>query len=426
MTSLIGLTLLDQYYLRELVGQGGMADVYLAWDRLRATKMAVKVLRRDLVSNPKSFQLFAKEAELLRRLEHPNIVRLYEFGKEDDIVFIIMDWVEGTNLRQAIVERKKPFSLPEVSGILQPVCSALHFAHQSRVFHCDVKPANILIHVDGRVLLSDFGVARLATDNISGGTPPYMAPEQFSGSEVDARTDIYALGITIFEMLTGGKVPFRGESPSSQGSTVRARIAWEHMNLQPVYLNELNHDVPIAVADVIATALNKVSSQRYASTLEFRDAFEQAYTSVSKAKIKQSFITGQPNYPPKIPTRQTPPQPRPVTRSGQLGQDNFGQSKGPYLLGRSGNYTGQKISINADNLTIGRSSSNSLKVKESSVSRIHAMIIRTKRGVYIRDENSSVGTLLNGQRIQPTVPLKLHNGDIIQIGYYQVFEFHEK
>jgi two-component system cell cycle response regulator len=96
------------------------------------------------------------------------------------------------------------------------------------------------------------------------------------------------------------------------------------------------------------------------------------------------------------------------------------------LLGRSGNYTGQKISINADNLTIGRSSSNSLKVKESSVSRIHAMIIRTKRGVYIRDENSSVGTLLNGQRIQPTVPLKLHNGDIIQIGYYQVFEFHEK
>jgi len=426
MPALIGTTLLDQYYLRELVGTGGMADVYLAWDRLRSTKMAVKVLRRDLASNIKSFQLFTKEAELLRKLEHPSIVRLYEFKKEGDTVFIIMDWVEGTNLRQAIIEGKRPFTLPEVSNILHPVCSALHFAHQNQVFHCDIKPANILIHVDGRVLLSDFGVARLATDDISGGTPPYMAPEQFSDGEVDARTDIYALGITIFEMLSGGLVPFRGESPSSQGSTVRERIAWEHLNLQPAYLNELNHDVPTAVADVIATALNKDSSQRYSSTLDLRDAFEHAYNAGDRGEIK-SYTTGHTIYTTQRPIRRVAAQPKHSSMNIQIEQaDSQGQLKGPYMLGRAGDWEGRVIRIMLNELSIGRSSDNNLKLKESSVSRNHATVIRTKRGVYIRDENSTVGTMLNGQRIQPNAPLKLHHGDIIQIGYYQVFEFHEQ
>ncbi len=432
MTSLVGTTLLDQYYLRELVGAGGMADVYLAWDRLRSTKMAVKVLRRDLASNPKSFQLFTKEAELLRKLEHPNIVRLYEFEREGENVFIIMDWVDGTNLRQAIVDRKRPFSLQEVSGVLQPVCSALNFAHQSQVFHCDVKPANILIHVDGRVLLSDFGVARIASDNISGGTPPYMAPEQFSGSEIDARTDVYALGITVFEMLSGGLVPFRGESPSSQGSTVRARIAWEHLNLQPAAINELNRSIPMDVATVIATALNKEPSRRYGSTLEMRDAYEYAChmvgaeankagweaspASLGETIIKTFFASSPIVKPPKI--FPTPPPREPA--------DYYTQVSGPCLLGRSGFFAGEKVSLLMNELTVGRSSTNQLPIKESSVSRHHVTFIRTKRGVYIRDENSTVGTMLNGQRIQPNAPLKLHHGDIIQIGYYQVFEFREK
>src|SRR5690606_4717807 len=122
-----------------------------------------------------------------RQLEHPNIVRLYEFDKEGDIAFIVMDWIEGTNLRQAIADHIRPFTPEEVMYILQPVCSALNFAHQNQVFHCDVKPGNILLHVDGRVLLTDFGVARLSTEKIGGGTPPYMAPEQFSGGVVTAQ-----------------------------------------------------------------------------------------------------------------------------------------------------------------------------------------------------------------------------------------------
>ena len=125
MSSLVGTTLLDRYFLREAVGSGGMADVYLAWDSLRSSRMAVKVLRRDLAENRRFTDMFRKEAEMLRKLEHPSIVRLYEFDKHDDIVFIVMDWIDGTNLRQAIADRRRPFALEEVAFILQPVCSAL-------------------------------------------------------------------------------------------------------------------------------------------------------------------------------------------------------------------------------------------------------------------------------------------------------------
>jgi eukaryotic-like serine/threonine-protein kinase len=238
MSDLAGTTLHERYFLREKVGAGGMADVYLAWDNMRSTRMAVKVLRRDLAQDPRFYQMFAKEAELLRQLEHPNIVRLYEFGSQDEIAFIIMDWVEGSNLHQTITERKAPLGLDEVAWVLDGICPALGFAHQNNVFHCDIKPANIMLHVDGRVLLTDFGVARLAQDQALGGTPTYMAPEQFAeDNEVSVRTDIYSLGITLYEMLSGGKLPFRGETASSQGSTVRDRIAWEHRNLPPPPLN---------------------------------------------------------------------------------------------------------------------------------------------------------------------------------------------
>src|SRR3972149_724015 len=213
MSDLVGQSLLQRYFLRQHVGAGGMADVYAAWDHLRSAKVAVKILRPDLASKPRFFRMFAKEAELLSDLTHPNIVRLYEFDQQDDIAFIVMDWVDGANLRQAIAQRRKPFSLVETAGLLQTITSALHYAHQKSVYHCDVKPANILLHEDGRVLLTDFGVARLAAEQGGAGTPPYMAPEQFLGERVDERTDIYALGVTVYEMLTGGQFPFLGSHP---------------------------------------------------------------------------------------------------------------------------------------------------------------------------------------------------------------------
>ncbi len=225
MANLTGQNLCHNYYLRRLVGSGGMADVYEAWDQKRSTRMALKVLRRDLAHSSRFIHQFTQEAELLRKLSHPNIVRLYGFEKSDqDEVFIVMEWVDGMDLRNTLVSKNRPFTLGEVSQILQPVCVALNYAHQNDIYHCDVKTPNILLPKDGRVLLTDFGVARFSVGEVQGGTQYYMAPEQFNGGNVDARTDIYALGVTIFELLSGGTFPFRGESPDSKGSTSRDKL----------------------------------------------------------------------------------------------------------------------------------------------------------------------------------------------------------
>jgi len=416
MADLTGKTLAKRYFLRQHVGAGGMADVYQAWDIMRSARLAVKVLRRDLAASPRFFQMFAKEAELLRRLEHPSIVRLYEFERDGDITFIIMDWVDGTNLKSAISDRKRPFSMDEISHILQSVCSALYYAHQNQTFHCDVKPANILLHNDGQVLLTDFGVARLATDNTGGGTAHYMAPEQFSGGSVDARTDVYALGVTLYEILSNGQVPFRGDTSSSQGGTKRERIGWEHLHMPLPSLGQFNPQVSSAVENVISTALSKDPNQRFPSTMQLREAFEHACLQGNRSSGTASTIH-QPEPKPR-PVRPKPA-PDPVKPAPPPQQP-----ANPYIFGRSGERAGQSIQVAAQGLYIGRGSRANLRLGERSVSRVHALIWLTSQGTYIRDENSSLGTYVNGHLID--TPTLLRSGDVIQIGYYQEFEFRER
>lgn len=452
MSDLSGQTLLDRYYLREHIGTGGMADVYLAWDSKRSTKMAVKVLRRDLANNPRFFQQFAKEAELLRKLEHPNIVRLYEFEKAGDIVFIIMDWVEGGNLKQVLHERKKPCTLEEVSHILGSVCSALNYAHQNEVFHCDVKPANIMLHADGRVLLTDFGVAHLADQRGYGGTPPYMAPEQFNKGTIDARTDVYALGVTLYEILSGGILPFRGDSPNSKGSTDRERIAWEHQNMVIPPLRQYQPRLPEAVEQVVLTAMNKDPEVRFSTTMALRESFEHA-CAISGREVGSSSSTRTimedlssvasaaaavaqeaasraaaraADAAQSFSAQMQQPPSRPARAPRELRERTFAQpaGRGPYLYGRSGQWKDQMLPIPPEGLSLGRSSQCHIQLPESCISRVHATILSTRRGIYIRDENSKLGTFVNGQRIFGPVLLK--RGDVIQIGYYQVFEFFKK
>jgi serine/threonine protein kinase len=428
MSTLKDTVLKKQYFLRELAGSGGMADVYLAWDKLRSTKMAVKVLRRDLAENDNFYQAFEKEARLLEELQHPYIVRLYEFSREGDTVFIVMAWVDGIDLRKRIIKEGKPLSLAEASLILSPICSALNFAHQKGAFHCDIKPPNILLHENGRdVFLADFGVARVAHEQAGGGTLPYMAPEQFSHERVSAQTDIYALGITLYEMLSGGILPYRGET-SSPGTTLKERFAWEHHFMPLPPLTQFNPALPQSLLAVIQKALAKPPAERFRTTLEFFNAFEQARGDLRVTKPEQQTIfESKPALPPSqppmgSPVRQTPPsappQPKVQPRSAQAG---------PHLFARSGELSGQSLPISSQGgLTIGRGAACQVRLQEKSVSRVHATVFLTKRGAYVRDEGSSLGTLLNNQRIPPNVPMPVKHGDIIQIGYYQVFEFRLK
>ncbi len=278
MADLEGVTISGRYFLRRKVGSGGMADVYEAWDQLRNTQMAVKTLRYDKEFSPERIEAFEKEAEWLEKLEHPYIVRLYELGYLDDLVYLVMDWVDGMDLRRHIRLRGKPFPPDEIARILHPVCIALHYTHQRKVYHCDVKPANILLAQDGRVLLTDFGVAQLSYERRGGGTPLYMAPEQVLEKPVDARSDVYGLGVTLFEMLTGGALPYRGESQQSRGvsDSHHDRIRWEHVHLPLPPVTDFNPDAPAPLIRVIERALQKDPDLRYASAMEFWIDLEQA------------------------------------------------------------------------------------------------------------------------------------------------------
>lgn len=410
---LSGKTLLDRYFLREFVGKGGMAEVYVAWDSLRTTKVAVKVLRSDLVHNPRFLKRFAKEAQIMRDLEHPNIVRRYEFERDDDdIAFLVMDYVPGRSLREAIIKRGRPHPLEETSRILQHVASALGFAHSQGIYHCDVKPANILLHEDGRVLLSDFGMARFAAEGISGGTVAYMAPEQLTDSPVDARTDVYALGMTLFEMLTGGELPYRGDSPNSVGDTTKKRIVWEHLNLSAPSPQQFNAHLPSAIENVVMTALERRPDKRFKTPQELRISFEMARQRISASAREESSST--------VYIRPSRPQPTADIGDEQGRQRCVGA---PHLLGIQGEMVNRRLLITEEGIAIGRSSDNTVRLSERSVSRHHAAIIVTKQGVYIRDLDSTLGTVVNGQKILR--PVLLQDGDVIRIGYYQDFVYRE-
>ena len=273
MIDLIGQTLLNRYRVDALLGRGGMSDVYKAWDGQRGAYLAMKVLRADLAEDLAFLRRFRREAQTLEELQHPHIVRFYGLEQEKGLAFILMDYVEGTTLRTEIAQSGAPLPYAEILKVLRPVCSALGYAHKLGVAHCDVKPANVLIKKNGDIILSDFGIARLteaiSTTLMTPGTPAYMAPEQWLGREdLDGRTDIYALGVTLYEMLTGGEKPFVGESETISGAT-REKIRWEHLNQRPPSILKFLPDAPPALDWIIQKCMLKDPNQRYQSVEEF-------------------------------------------------------------------------------------------------------------------------------------------------------------
>ncbi|MBN1666789.1 MAG: protein kinase [Anaerolineales bacterium] len=427
MTSLVGQTLLKRYYLRVLIGSGGMADVYQAWDSMRSATMAVKVLRRDLSHNPQFSRLFQREAGLLKQLEHPHIVRVYEFERENDLAFITMDWVQGQSLAKLVAKIKQPFSPEQISQILQPVCSALYYAHQNQVIHCDVKPSNILIDQNSKTLLTDFGVARVAAEDHQGGTAPYMAPEQFSRGRIDGRTDVYSLGVTLFELLSGGSLPYVGNTKGAVGNSTTERIAWEHLNLPLPRIQQYNPKVSDAIATVLYTALNKQPENRFATPIDLWQAFEHARqhpdqpggTGSTRLDLTMAGTVSVPAVPLPAPVPESPvalePEPASRTRGFPWAR------KEAQLYCHFGEHSGQTFIIPAQGFRIGRSSQNDLRLSENSVSRRHAVLWVAAGKTYIRDEGSSLGTWVNDEKIRDVVLLK--NGDKIQIGREQVFEY---
>ena len=279
MTELIGKTILGRYRVDDFLGAGGMAQVYRAWDRTRAVWVALKLLNADLADDFVFMRRFAEEAQTLERLKHPHVVRFLGFEEARGLAFMVMEYIQGRTLRRYMRLLGRPFRPAEMLRVLQPVCSALHYAHQMGIFHCDVKPANVFLETSGRVVLGDFGIARLsesATVTFSTpGTPAYMSPEQCRGGvALDGRTDVYALGITAYEMLTLDR-PFKGDTTKSTGSRID-RVRWEQLNAPPPPLRRLNPSISPEIERVVLHALQKDRNRRFQGALAFYRAFAQA------------------------------------------------------------------------------------------------------------------------------------------------------
>jgi len=287
MSKLIGQFLLNRYQVKSFLGRGGMAEVYKVWDSQRMTYLAMKVIHDRVAQNHVFLEHFRKEADTLSKLKHPNIVRFYGFEQDNSRSYILMDFIEGETLKAKISnKKKKPFSLKTIKEIMRPLLSALQYAHNQEMIHCDIKPANIMINKEGKVLLTDFGIARATyLDNralTSSGSPAYMAPEQVDSQPLSPATDIYALGIILFEMLTGGTRPFNGTQAQIQGRTGQ-RIRWEQVHSPPPALYRINPSVNPAINDIVMECLEKNPSHRYQDATALSNALVLAKDDPNKA-----------------------------------------------------------------------------------------------------------------------------------------------
>ena len=300
MKTLVGKTLKNRYRVDEFLGRGGMADVYKVWDKTRADALAMKVLREDLAQDKIFLRRFEREAQTLAKLQHRSIVRFYGLEQDDLLVFLLMEYIEGTSLREEIFRAKKPFINQRVLEVLRPVCAAMHYAHCMGIVHCDLKPGNILINQHGELLVTDFGIARMidaSTATMVGlGTPAYMAPELVKGQDPTPQTDIYALGVILYEMLAGGERPFTGERAETTGSTAE-KIRWEQMKLAPKPLTDYNPEISPAMQEIVIHCLAKKHDQRYEDMQvvyeEAEIALKHKSGSIEKAEPKAELVKEQ-------------------------------------------------------------------------------------------------------------------------------------
>jgi serine/threonine protein kinase len=260
MADLTGKILKGRYRVEEYIDRGGMAEVYRVTDLQRGITLAMKVLRADLAEDKVFLNRFQKEARNLAELQHPNIVRFYSLEQEGRLVFILLDFIEGSTLRAILADDDHPMKYDRILQILEPVCKALHYAHLEKRVHCDVKPSNIMVDNKNNVYLADFGIMRhmdTSTMTMEGiGTPAYMAPELIRNEKPTPQTDIYSLGIVLYEMLTGGKRPFIGEKATISGTTGE-KVRWEQLRVQPPPPSKYNKKISSELDQFVLKCLRK-------------------------------------------------------------------------------------------------------------------------------------------------------------------------
>ncbi|MEH7177225.1 Stk1 family PASTA domain-containing Ser/Thr kinase [Neobacillus vireti] len=261
---LIGKRLSGRYKILEMIGGGGMANVYLAHDMILDRDVAVKMLRLDFANDEEFIRRFRREAQSATSLAHPNIVNIYDVGEENDLYFIVMEYVEGQTLKQYI-QQHSPLQVEKTIEIMKQLTSAISHAHQNHIIHRDIKPQNILVDRFSNVKITDFGIAMalsatsITQTNSVLGSVHYLSPEQARGGMANSKSDVYSLGIVMFELLTG-RLPFSGESAVS--------IALKHLQSETPSVRRWNPNIPQSVENIVLKATAKDSFHRYNSVEE--------------------------------------------------------------------------------------------------------------------------------------------------------------
>jgi len=298
--------LLGQYRLLEPIGKGGMAVVYRAQQTAFGRDVAVKILSSDLIDDAEFSARFRREAETIANLQHPHILPVIDYGEQAGLIYLVMRLIRGGTLASEMA--KGPLSLRRTAALLTQIASALTYAHSKGVIHRDFKPQNVLLDEEGNSYLTDFGIAKMlsGTVNITAsghlmGTPTYMAPEQWRAQPVDARTDIYALGLVVYEMLVGLQ-PFDADTPFA--------LMYSHLDMLPASPTRYHPTLPGAIEAVVFKAIAKHPADRYSSAQDFADAFRQVV-----------MRSPSPDYQPKRPAKRYPATDE--TGVGQLDESTY-------------------------------------------------------------------------------------------------------
>ncbi len=446
MSALIGKTL-GQLQVVEQIGQGGMATVYKAYQPTLDRYVAIKVLPPSYAKDQTFKERFIREARAVAKLYHPHILPVHDFGEQDGTAYIVMEYVSNGTFKRRLLPNQ-PMPMRDALDLILQAAQALECAHQHNIVHRDVKPGNMLLRSDGFLLLSDFGIAKIleATSNLTRtgvgiGTPQYMSPEQAKGVAVDQRSDLYSLGIVLFQAVTG-RVPFGvpGDPPLA--------ISLKHVNEPLPSPSQFAPGLPPMVEQVIVRSLEKDPDQRYQTATEMIEALSNVYTALRGPSFgfSTAFDALVPASPAPSASVQMTPSSQPMAAPhgitcfrcgsenlpGKLfcttcGYDLSGRRAGndrvvgpngrPYyarLSMMNGPLTGRRFTLHQDTTTIGRTTGNDLIVPDLTVSRHHATLRFDGTHWVVEDKESANGTFVNGTRIRWPQPLT--DGDQVRFG----------
>ncbi len=425
MNELIGRQI-DHYRIDTLLGEGGMGAVYRAYDLNLARPVALKVMHGNLASQDEFKARFMQEAQSAAKLNHPSIVMVHYFGANQGLLFMVMSYVPGgslsTHMRE-IQQRGEAVQLREILTFLAQVADALGYAHRQGVVHRDIKPSNVLIQrldtpdseggIPLRAVVTDFGLAKLLSGGVETksdtllGTYPYMSPEQCLQQPVDGRSDIYSLGVMLYQ-LTTGKMPLDIHSATDA-------VLKHHLKEKPVPPRQAWPGLPTAVENIIVKAIAHDPADRYqtgeAVAADLREAArslpDEDVTQFESQRNVMSLVTRLETEEPAIPSNMGSDMPFPGT------SDRF-------VIAQK-DHTPRAMAVTKSQMNIGRSPDNEIVLDHPDVSRLHACLEQTSTGWQITDLGSTNGTFIDNNKLLPNIPEPLQPGKTFRIGPYAIY-----